>query len=166
MGTAATEIMRFVDFGAGDTVMKESTLAEGLYILMSGTLEVSVKGVKVAEITGKGSYLGEIASILRCRRTATVKALTPAKFLVVDNVTRYFEENPSAALAIAQTLASRIMDVNQKIVSYQEDLKKWVARGEEAIKTQDIGIFNAMLDDMQKLLIEGTMGKPGVGGQK
>lgn len=145
---------RFVEYEPGQVVMKEGTLGEGLFILMQGNLEVLVKGVKVAEISAKGSYVGEIASLLRCRRIATVKAVTPCKFLIVENITRYFEENASAALAIAQTLAARIMDMNSKIVGYQCEIERWVQQGEDAIKSQDLTQFTSMLREMQKLLHE------------
>ncbi len=154
MSEAVDPNKRFVEFEAGQVVMKEGTLGEGLYILMSGELEVLVKGVKVAQINAKGSYVGEIASLLRCRRIATVKAVTPCKFLIVGNITRYFEENASAALGIAQTLAARIMDMNSKIVAYQGEIGKWVQQGEDAIKSQDLSPFTAMLREMQKLLHE------------
>ncbi|MBD3321399.1 MAG: cyclic nucleotide-binding domain-containing protein [Chitinivibrionales bacterium] len=157
------EEKKLVEYQGGDIVIQEGKLAEELFVLLNGTLEVSVKGVKVAEISRKGSYVGEIASLLSQRRIATVKALTASKFLVIDNMNRYFEQNPSAALGIAQALAARIMEMNDKIIYYQNEVENWVKLGEEALKMKDLGPIREALSDMQRLLldvkVDGNKGK-------
>ena len=58
-------------------------------------------------------------------------------------------------MGIAQTLAARIMEMNGKIVGYQEEIRKWVQRGEDAIKSHDLSFFDSMLGEMQKLVVDG-----------
>lgn len=148
----------FKEYGPGEVVIKEGKRAEHLYVLMSGKLEVTVKGVKIAEISDKGSFVGEIASLLRCRRIATVSATEPSKLMVIGNITRHFEENPAAALGIAQTLASRIMEMNDKLVTYQKEVENWIQLGKDAIRSQDLTPVREALEEMQKLLLEGRSG--------
>ncbi|MBD3345338.1 MAG: cyclic nucleotide-binding domain-containing protein [Chitinivibrionales bacterium] len=148
------EEKKIVEYQPGDVIIQEGKLAEELFVLLSGTLEVSVKNVKVAEISLKGSYVGEIASLLSQRRIATVKAMTPAKLLMIENMTGYFEQNPSAAVSIGQALAARIMEMNDKIIHYQGEVENWVKLGEEALKMKELGPIKEALSDMQRLLHE------------
>lgn len=135
-------------FQAGDIVLKQGNLAigEGLYILMSGELEVLYDGVKVAEITDKGAFVGEIASILGGRRIATVVAKTEAELIYIEDVTRYFETNPASALLIAKTLAVRIMEMDKKVADFENFVDKWTQAFKDVLEMDDIsGIKNELL---------------------
>jgi len=144
---------KIVEFKSGEVVIQEGTMADGLYVLMNGKVEVSVKGTKIASIATKGAFLGEIASLLRCRRIATVVASETSKFLFIENITRHFEEHTSA-LTIAQTLASRIMDMNQKIIYYQKEIESWIKKGKDALVGNDAATLQNLLLDMQKILVD------------
>jgi len=145
---------KIVEFKSGEVVIQEGTMADGLYVLMNGKVEVSVKGTKIASIATKGAFLGEIASLLRCRRIATVVASETSKFLFIENITRHFEEHTSSALTIAQTLASRIMDMNQKIIYYQKEIESWIKKGKDALVGNDAATLQNLLLDMQKILVD------------
>jgi CRP-like cAMP-binding protein len=141
-------------FKPGEVVIEEGTMPDGLYVLMTGSVEISVKGSKITDINAKGAFLGEIASLLRCRRIATVSASQDSKFLFIENITRYFEEHASSALAIAQTLASRIMDMNIKVVQYQKELDKLVTAGQDALRTQDLTLLKSAIEEMQRIIVD------------
>jgi CRP-like cAMP-binding protein len=140
---------KFLEFAAGDVVLPQGQIAKGLYILMSGTIEVFFDGVRVAEISQKGAFVGEIASLLGGRRIATVKAATPVRMMVIDRVSEYLEKNPSTALLIAQTLATRIMAMNKKFAHFEQIAQNWISVAQNAVQTLYIAPIKQALADMQ-----------------
>ncbi len=119
----------------GQAVIQQGSLGEGLFVLMRGRLEVVRDNVRIATISQKGSFVGEISSILGCACTATVVATEPCELLHVGNVTRYFETNPQAAYVLAQTMARRIMDMNSKLVVV-EQLVRQIEKEHTLLKEQ------------------------------
>lgn len=142
-----------LEFKAGDIVMEQGQLARGLYILMYGKLDVYFNDVKVAEITDKGAFVGEIASILGGRRIAQVTASVPTKMMYIKDITGYFESNPSSALMVAKTLASRIMEMNEKLVKFEKVAESWIKAGEDAVEKNDVSIIKASLADMKEFFV-------------
>jgi len=145
-------------FKAGDTVLEQGRLAKGMYVLMSGELEVLYEGVKVAEITEKGAFVGEIASIQGGRRTATVKAKTDADMLYIENATRYFEENPASALSIAKSLAARIPEMDKKVAEFEKFVEKWVQAFDDVIAMDDIRKIKQELVDLHEYFVSQLRG--------
>lgn len=142
-----------LEFKPGDVVMEQGQVARGLYVLMAGTLEVLFDGIKVAEIKDKGSFVGEVASILGGRRIARVVASTPVRMLYVKDVTAYFESNPSAALMMAKTLAARIMDMNKKLVAYEALIEKSIKAGDTALAANDLAPIKEFLAEMKTFFV-------------
>jgi CRP-like cAMP-binding protein len=142
-----------IEFKPGEIVMDQGQIARGLYILMSGTLEVLFNGVKVAEIQDKGAFVGEVASILGGKRIARVVASTPVRMLRVQNVTAYFESNPSAALMMAKTLAARIMDMNKKLAAYEAIIENSIKAGDSAVEKNDLAPIKDSLLEMKTFFV-------------
>jgi len=65
---------------AGSTLVEQGDPADSLFLLLDGVLAVEVGGEKLAEV-GPGAILGE-RGVLEGRRTATLRAVTPAKVAV------------------------------------------------------------------------------------
>ena len=65
----------------GETLTEQGAEGNELYLLLDGVLEVDVDGEPVAEV-GPGALLGERA-LLEGKRTATLRATTPARVVVV-----------------------------------------------------------------------------------
>ena len=66
--------------------------------------------------------------LLDSNHTATVTAEEQTTFYVVDDLLKCFESNPTACLKVAQTLATRVMNMNNhfleikyEILQMQED---------------------------------------------
>ncbi|MEM9562879.1 MAG: cyclic nucleotide-binding domain-containing protein [Actinomycetota bacterium] len=76
-GTRRPSIRRFEP---GDDLMVEGAPADSLGLLIDGMVEIDVGGRVVAEC-GPGCVIGERAFLEDGRRTATVRALTPVKFV-------------------------------------------------------------------------------------
>src|SRR5438093_867579 len=67
--------------GEGETLTEQGAEGNELYLLLDGVLAVEVDGQPVAEV-GPGALLGERA-LLEDKRTATLRATTPARVVVV-----------------------------------------------------------------------------------
>jgi CRP-like cAMP-binding protein len=107
-------------FAAGDTVITEGSPAGVLYVLASGAVEVVKANVQITTVTEPGAFLGEMAILLGMPHTATVRALEPATFHVVERPLTFLRTQPDAAFELAQLLARRLHFVN----SYLVDLKR------------------------------------------
>ena len=68
---------------AGSTLVEQGEPADSLFLLLDGVLAVEVGGEKLAEV-GPGAILGE-RGVLEGRRTATLRAVTPAKVAVATH---------------------------------------------------------------------------------
>ena len=66
----------------GDVLVEQGTEGDDLFLLLDGVLGVEVDGEPVAEM-GPGTMLGERASLEGGMRTATLRALTPCRIVVV-----------------------------------------------------------------------------------
>ena len=67
---------------AGETLVEQGDPGDELYLLLDGVLAVQVDGETLAEV-GPGSILGERAVVEGGVRTATLRAVTPAKVVAV-----------------------------------------------------------------------------------
>ncbi len=68
---------------AGQTLFREGEPGELMYVLMSGTAEISVNN-KVVEFAEAGAIVGEMGMIDEGARSATVIAKSDCMFLPVD----------------------------------------------------------------------------------
>ena len=67
----------------GDTLVEQDAAADDLFLLLDGVLDVEVDGETVAEV-GPGAMLGERAVVEGGNRTATLRAVTPCRVVVID----------------------------------------------------------------------------------
>ena len=67
---------------AGETLTEQGAEGSELYLLLDGMLTVEIDGEPVAEV-GPGALLGERALLEGGKRTATLRATTPARIAVV-----------------------------------------------------------------------------------
>ncbi len=155
----AKEVLSIKEFGANEILVKEGRYGREMYVLLKGVLEVSKDGIPIAKIDAKGSFIGEICALMETRRIATIKTLTPCKFYVIEDLSRYFAENPEAGFLMAKTLASRLIDMNQSFVNLKKALMS-LSQGdflknaneddrremEQAIETIQKGLENDTID--------------------
>lgn len=67
----------------GRTLVEQGEAGDSLFLLLDGVLDVEVDGEKLAEV-GPGAVLGERAVLEGGTRTATLRAVTPAKVAVAS----------------------------------------------------------------------------------
>jgi hypothetical protein len=67
----------------GDALVEQGESGDELFLLLDGVLSVEVNGKALAEV-GPGAILGERALLESGKRTATLRALTPARVAVAN----------------------------------------------------------------------------------
>ena len=67
----------------GQTLVEQGAAGDDLFLLLDGVLAVEVDGRTVAEV-GPGAMLGERAVVEGGNRTATLRAVTPCRVVVID----------------------------------------------------------------------------------
>ncbi len=99
-----------LEIGAGQTLFKEGDdLNDTMYVLMAGTAEILDNG-KVMETATPGAILGELAMIDQGVRSATVRAKTGCKMVVIGRKRFDFlvQQTPNFALAVMRVIANRL----------------------------------------------------------
>lgn len=98
-----------VSLGEGTVLTKEGSTGREFFVLVDGTVRVSRKGRKLAEL-GAGDWFGEIALLTSAPRTATVTATSPVRVLVIGD--RRFREAvetmPSIAIKVLASVGDRL----------------------------------------------------------
>lgn len=99
----------------GTTLMSEGHLHNEGYLIVSGSVEVTVGGKVVAEIPA-GELIGELALLTaKSVASATVKAKTEAEVLVIpyNRFDKILDDNPGLTKEIATQLAHRLIQMDQ-----------------------------------------------------
>jgi CRP/FNR family transcriptional regulator, cyclic AMP receptor protein len=109
-------------FEPGDLIVEEGRTGNGLYVVVSGTVEV-VKGLagerpQVLATFGPGEPFGEMALLGQWPRTASVRALEDTECLGMDRwvFIAYLNREPQLAIRMLQVLAQRLADTAAKLV--------------------------------------------------
>ena len=100
---------RPVSLAAGQVLLEEGEVADSVYVLQTGRLEVLVAGRLVRELA-PGAVLGELAVLTGGRRSATVRARRDATLLEVTaaDFDALLLDDPAAARAVTAQLAQRL----------------------------------------------------------
>lgn len=82
------QVLKFKAFGQGQTIIRRGEPGEEFFILADGQAQVIIGGQgvpeEVVDVLSPGDSFGEIALVERVTRTATIRALTPVKTLVLQ----------------------------------------------------------------------------------
>ena len=104
----------------GDYLMKQGAEGDCMFVIQQGQVEVvreqDGKEVRLA-IRGEGDFVGEMAIFERELRMASVRALGQVRALTVDkrNVLRRFQEDPSLAFRIVETMSRRLRELSAQV---------------------------------------------------
>lgn len=108
-----------VEFGRGEIVCREGEAGETFYALRRGTVEVlavraSGEQTHVADLEAP-AYFGEMSLLTGAARSATVRATSDARLLVVERegFESLFKARPSIAEAISRELATRQTELRE-----------------------------------------------------
>ncbi|HEY8170033.1 MAG TPA: ATP-binding protein [Candidatus Limnocylindria bacterium] len=111
--TRLAELGEVVDLAPGELLIREGELADALYVVLDGELEVT-KLAGTSEIplalVGPGALQGEIAALEGGRRLASVRASGEAEVLriPIDAIRQLLDAGPDVALAVIRTAVGRL----------------------------------------------------------
>ena len=107
VGVTATEL----DYEPGHVLMHEGARAHEMYVIVTGSVEVTQAGEHVADI-GAGGFVGEMALLAHSSRNSTVTAKTAIDVLHIDG--REFEtllrRVPTIAAKMLPVVANRVVE--------------------------------------------------------
>ena len=100
----------------GLVLFREGEPGKEMYILMQGTVEISVGG-DVVEVATPGALLGEMALVDSSARSATVITRSDCKFVAIDG--KQFDllvrESPEFARHVMTVMANRLRTMNERL---------------------------------------------------
>jgi CRP-like cAMP-binding protein len=114
------EVLRF---NPGQIVMQQGGRTNRLYCLIEGEVEVLKDDVKVATASQPGALFGEMAILLDGDHTATVRALKPCAFYIVENPRQFLESSHAACLHLCELLARRMDALNRYLVNVKQQFQ-------------------------------------------
>lgn len=103
----------------GEVLVREGTRPESLFVLLHGSLEVRKGAQVVAMLSEPGACVGELSLLLDVPATADVVGGEPSTVAILEDPDRLLAEDPTVALALARTLATRV----QNMTTYLADLQ-------------------------------------------
>ena len=101
------------DYRAGDVLFMEGDTGEEMYVIQSGTVQVSKRigdEERPLATLGRGEFLGEMAILNGKPRTASAIVIEDAKCLVIDGKTleSMISKSPEIAMRLVKKLAKRL----------------------------------------------------------
>lgn len=107
-------------FAPGQAVVREGDAGGAIWVLVSGTLQVSKGAVAVNTIARPGALVGEVSVLLNARYGATVQAITPSVLRHAQDGAALLASHPAITRRVAEGLAERL----NSVTSYLVDLKQ------------------------------------------
>jgi len=103
---------RFLEYGAGQSVVRQGDNGETFYLVSRGELAVRIRvegGEKEVARLNHGAFFGEMSLLTGEPRTASVVALGDAALMAVgrEAFSLIFRREPDAALQLAEVIAGR-----------------------------------------------------------
>ncbi len=103
---------RFLEYGAGQSVVRQGESGESFYLVSRGELAVRIRvegGEKEVARLAHGAFFGEMSLLTGEPRSATVVALGDAALMAVDRdaFSRIFRADPDVAQRLAEVIARR-----------------------------------------------------------
>lgn len=111
-----------ISFHQGQTLFLEGEESQDLYILVEGELDV-LKGEQVISIlSDPGAVFGEMSFLVGDKRTATIRARSQGKALLVprQDIGRFLQEFPELGQNMAQILAQRLDAASNQLFGLKE----------------------------------------------
>ena len=108
------------DYQDGEIIVRQGELGDCMYVVQKGHVEVLIESENhqvQLNILGKNEFFGEMAIFDHEIRSATVRALGPARILTVDhkNLLRRIHEDPSLAYHLLQVMSDRVRRLSGEV---------------------------------------------------
>lgn len=113
-------------YADGDVIIRQGEPGNCMFVIQSGEVEAIAEadGRELRLRTmGPNDFFGEMALFEQETRTATIRAVGPARVLTIDkkNFLAGIHEDPSLAFRVVQTMSHRIRDLTDRLAKYEED---------------------------------------------
>ena len=110
-------------FTAGQVVLQQGDQTGCLYFLIEGAVEVLKDEVPVAITSQPGVVFGEMAALLGGQHTATVRAVKPCAFYIVESPREFLRASPPMCLHVCELLARRLDSLNNYLVDVKRQFE-------------------------------------------
>ncbi len=104
------------EYAPNEVVMEQDSPAGPLLVLLQGEVEILRDKVRVGKASQMGAVFGEMSVLLGCPHTATVRALQPSRFAVIENPREFLMASPGSSLEVATLLARRLDALSKYLV--------------------------------------------------
>ena len=108
-------------FAPGELIVEEGRTGNGLYVILTGVVEVFRReegdGSRVLRTMGPGEPFGEMALICEWPRTASVRAVEPTECLGMDRwvFLAHLDKHPNLAIRMLQIMAQRLASLPDRL---------------------------------------------------
>jgi serine/threonine protein phosphatase PrpC/CRP-like cAMP-binding protein len=122
-------LTRIIPFSSGDTLCEQGDMANELFVILRGEIELSSNGSHITQLGG-GSHFGEMALIDATPRSATATATTDGKLLVITRDDFFEILRKEAPLAVkllwsfVQELSTRLRQTNHDLAAIREGVEE------------------------------------------
>jgi anti-sigma regulatory factor (Ser/Thr protein kinase) len=109
----------------GDIVLREDEPSDYLYYIISGNYSVFHNLKQVGSLSAQDIFMGEIAFLLNQRRSASVRAESPGKLVLLTRKTlvTIIREYPHYGIFLSKLLARRLVRSNDQNAALMEQLR-------------------------------------------
>ncbi len=103
-------------YEAGETIFREGDDGYAMYVVLEGSVKLSVTGRNVEKVS-KGGVFGEMALIDASPRSATAVAATECWLASItsENFKKLIQETPGFALDIMTVMAARLRSMDRRL---------------------------------------------------
>ena len=100
----------------GDIVIREGEPSDYLYYISSGTFEVLHNNKPVGSLSAQDIFMGEMSFLLNQRRSATIRATSAGKLILLTHKTfmNVIREYPHYGIFLSKLLAKRLVRSNEQ----------------------------------------------------
>ena len=107
-------------FPAGTLILEEGTAGELMYVILEGTIQLSLHGRPIAKLA-TGDILGEMALLRSDVRSATATAASDCVLAPIDlhSFKSLIQHTPEFALHVMNVLAERLRGVNEALTGHR-----------------------------------------------
>jgi CRP-like cAMP-binding protein len=95
-------------FAAGEVILQEGAMSGPLLFLAEGAVEVVMDGMQIATSSQPGTVFGVFSLLLGGRDVATIRALEPCVFRVIQNPRDLLKESPLLCWHVCETITQRL----------------------------------------------------------
>lgn len=147
-------------YAVGEKIIKEDGQTDGLYVIARGNVKV-YKNNHLIDVLGKGSVIGEIATLTDTTRTATIIAESPVSVLRLTTLSmqQIIQDNETLEDKLWDIAAPRMAEnifntLNPNHNLSHEAIQKWIRKG-QIIHAKKIRNFDCK--DQTAILLKGKV---------